>query len=160
MAIAPFGVGDELADNVAEVVRVIRESGLPNKTYSMFTEIEGEWDEVMRVVRDATFVAEKGIRTEVVLKADIRPGFNQHDGEKGPKASMRLIESSRRAPLTRAKRKTTQWRALASMRDVPISRLYLVLGPENTRRQPVADVPARRQRGVHVLGALERMFGA
>ena len=42
VAIAPFGVGDELADNVAEVVRVIRESGLPNKTYSMFTEIEGE----------------------------------------------------------------------------------------------------------------------
>lgn len=76
VAIAPFGVGDELAPEVAEVVRVIRESGLPNKTYSMFTEIEGEWDEVMRVVKDATMVlAEKGIRTEVVLKADVRPGF-------------------------------------------------------------------------------------
>ena len=76
VAIAPFGVGDELAPEVAEVVRVIRESGLPNKTYSMFTEIEGEWDDVMRVVKDATFVlAERGIRTEVVLKADIRPGF-------------------------------------------------------------------------------------
>ena len=73
MAIAPFGVGDELAP---EVVRVIRESGLPNKTYSMFTEIEGEWDEVMAVVRNATFVlAQKGIRTEVILKADVRPGF-------------------------------------------------------------------------------------
>lgn len=76
VAIAPFGVGDELAAKVAEVVKVIRESGLPNKTYSMFTEIEGEWDEVMRVVRDATFVlAQKGIRTEVILKADVRPGF-------------------------------------------------------------------------------------
>lgn len=76
VAITPFGVGDELAPEVAEVVRVIRESGLPNKTYSMFTEIEGEWDEVMAVVRDATFVlAQKGIRTEVILKADVRPGF-------------------------------------------------------------------------------------
>lgn len=76
VAIAPFGVGDELAPKVAEVVRVIRESGLPNKTYSMFTEIEGEWDEVMAVVRDATFVlAQKGIRTEVILKVDVRPGF-------------------------------------------------------------------------------------
>ena len=75
VAIAPFGVGDELAPEVAEVVR-IRESGLPNKTYSMFTEIEGEWDEVMAVVRNATFVlAQKGIRTEVILKADVRPGF-------------------------------------------------------------------------------------
>lgn len=76
VAIAPFGVGDELAEHVAEVVRVIRASGLKNRTYSMFTEIEGEWDEVMCVVKDATFVlAEKGIRTEVILKADVRPGF-------------------------------------------------------------------------------------
>lgn len=76
VAIAPFGVGDELAEHVAEVVRVIRASGLKSRTYSMFTEIEGEWDEVMRVVKDATFVlAEKGIRTEVILKADVRPGF-------------------------------------------------------------------------------------
>lgn len=75
-AIAPFGVGEELSAEVAEVVKVIRESGLPNKTYSMFTEIEGEWDEVMKVVKEATYVlAEKGIRTEVILKADIRPGF-------------------------------------------------------------------------------------
>ena len=75
VAIAPFGVGDELGPEVAEIVRIIRESGLPNRTYSMFTEIEGEWDEVMRVVKEATMIlAEKGIRTEVVLKADVRPG--------------------------------------------------------------------------------------
>jgi len=76
VAIAPFGIGDELAPEIAEVVKLIRESGLPNSTNSMFTEIEGEWDEVMKVVKDATFVlADKGIRTEVVLKADVRPGF-------------------------------------------------------------------------------------
>lgn len=76
VAIAPVGTGDELSHDVAEVVKVIRESGLPNKTSSMFTEIEGDWDDVMAVVKRATFVlAEKGIRTEVVLKADIRPGF-------------------------------------------------------------------------------------
>ena len=76
VAIAPVGVGDELAEHVAEVVKVIRESGLPNKTSSMFTEIEGDWDEVMSVVKRATMVlAERGIRTEVVLKADVRPGY-------------------------------------------------------------------------------------
>lgn len=76
LAIAPVGVGDELKEYVAEVIRVIRASGLSCRTNSMFTEIEGDWDDVMRVVRDATFVlAERGIRTEVVLKADIRPGF-------------------------------------------------------------------------------------
>ena len=76
VAIAPFGEGDELSKEVAEVIKVIRNSGLPNQTTSMFTEIEGPWDEVMEVVKQATFVlANKGIRTEVVLKADIRPGF-------------------------------------------------------------------------------------
>ena len=83
VAIAPFGVGDELADTVAEAVRIIRASGLKNRTTAMFTEIEGEWDDVFRVVKDATFVlAEKGIRTEVVLKADVRPGFENMIEEK------------------------------------------------------------------------------
>lgn len=83
VAIAPFGIGDELAAEVSEVVRVIRESGLPNRTTSMFTEIEGKWDEVMQVVKDATFVlAQKGIRVEVVLKADVRPGFTNMINEK------------------------------------------------------------------------------
>lgn len=77
VSIAPVGTGEELSKEVAQVVKIIRESGLPNKTYSMFTEIEGEWDAVMDVVKRATFaLAEKGIRTEVVLKADIRPGFS------------------------------------------------------------------------------------
>lgn len=76
VAIAPFGEGEELSEYVAECVSIIRASGLKNETHSMFTEIEGEYDEVMDVVKRATFaLTEKGIRTEVVLKADIRPGF-------------------------------------------------------------------------------------
>ena len=83
VAIAPCGTGEELSPYVAEVVKVIRESGLPSRTNSMFTEIEGDWDEVMGVVKKATMVlAERGIRTEVVLKADIRPEFtNMMDGK-------------------------------------------------------------------------------
>jgi uncharacterized protein YqgV (UPF0045/DUF77 family) len=62
-------------DAVAAAVRVVRESGLPNRTSSMFTEIEGEWDEVMDVVRRATeAVLPFGSRVSLVLKADIRPG--------------------------------------------------------------------------------------
>lgn len=76
LAIAPVGTGDELAKEVAEVISVIEKSGLKHRTNSMFTEIEGPWDEVMQVVKDAAFVlADKGIRTEVVFKADIRPGY-------------------------------------------------------------------------------------
>lgn len=93
VAIAPCGVGEELSQEVAEVIRVIRASGLPNRTNSMFTEIEGEWDAVMQVVKEATFVlAEKGIRTEVVLKADVRPGFTGMMQEKTRKVE-RILEA-------------------------------------------------------------------
>lgn len=63
-------------DAVAAAVKVVRESGLPNRTTSMFTEIEGEWDEVMDVVKRATAaVGLFGSRVSLVLKADIRPGY-------------------------------------------------------------------------------------
>lgn len=64
-----------VSDAVAAAVRVVHESGLPNRTSSMFTEIEGSWDEVMGVVKEATeAVAQYGTRVSLVLKADIRPG--------------------------------------------------------------------------------------
>lgn len=78
---APAGTGDETSVHtaVAAAVKVVRESGLPNRTSSMFTEIEGEWDEVMDVIKRATeAVGRYGSRVSLVLKADIRPG---HTGE-------------------------------------------------------------------------------
>ncbi len=64
---------------VAAAVRVVRESGLPHQTTAMFTYLEGDWDEVMDVVKRAVdAVAELAPRVGLVLKADIRPG---HTGE-------------------------------------------------------------------------------
>lgn len=77
-SISPMA-GDEtggVAEAVAAAVRVVRESGLPHETNAMFTNIEGEWDEVMDVVKRAVdVVAESSPRVGLVLKADIRPGF-------------------------------------------------------------------------------------
>lgn len=71
--------GDSVHDAVAAAVAVVRASGLPNRTDSMFTTIEGEWDEVFEVIRRATdAVGAYGSRVSLVLKADIRPG---HVGE-------------------------------------------------------------------------------
>ncbi len=65
-----------VTDAVAQAVRVVRESGLPNETNAMFTNIEGEWDEVMAVVKAAVdAVAAVSPRVGLVLKADIRPGW-------------------------------------------------------------------------------------
>jgi uncharacterized protein (TIGR00106 family) len=74
-SVAPSGAGDSVSEAVAEAVRVVRDSGLPNRTSSMFTEIEGDWDECMDVVRRAVeAVGRFGPRVSLVLKADIRPG--------------------------------------------------------------------------------------
>ncbi|GAB3385400.1 thiamine-binding protein [Humibacter soli] len=81
-SVAPSGTGrdgDSVHDAVAAAVRIVRESGLPNRTDSMFTTVEGEWDEVFDVIKRATdAVGAYGSRVSLVLKADIRPG---HTGE-------------------------------------------------------------------------------
>ncbi|TFB53886.1 thiamine-binding protein [Cryobacterium tagatosivorans] len=77
-SVAPSGAHDSqgsVHNAVAAAVRVVRDSGLPNHTDSMFTTIEGEWDEVFAVVKAATeAVAQWGPRVSLVLKADIRAG--------------------------------------------------------------------------------------
>lgn len=81
-SVAPSGGANEDAsvhDAVAAAVAIVRASGLPNRTDSMFTTIEGDWDEVFDVVKRATeAVGAYGPRVSLVLKADIRPG---HSGE-------------------------------------------------------------------------------
>jgi uncharacterized protein (TIGR00106 family) len=72
-SVTPLGVGDSVGEQVAEAVRVVRESGLPNRTDAMFTTIEGEWDEVMDVIKQAVDAIDAP-RVSLVLKADIRPG--------------------------------------------------------------------------------------
>lgn len=77
-SISPSG-GDEtggVSEAVVRAVKVVRDSGLPNETTSMFTTVEGEWDEVMAVVKRAVeVVGEESPRVSLVLKADIRPGY-------------------------------------------------------------------------------------
>ena len=70
---APDG---SVSEAVAAAVRVVRESGLPNETTAMFTTLEGGWDECMDVVKRACeAVAAVSPRVALVLKADIRPGW-------------------------------------------------------------------------------------
>ncbi|HEX7536252.1 MAG TPA: thiamine-binding protein [Dermatophilaceae bacterium] len=77
-SVAPSGsdASGSVSEAVAAAVAIVRESGLPNHTDSMFTTVEGTWDECMDVVRRACeAVAAFGPRVSLVLKADIRPGF-------------------------------------------------------------------------------------
>ena len=74
-SVTPLGTGEAVGDLVAEAVRVVRASGLPNRTDAMFTTIEGSWDETMAVVKQAVdAVAARAPRVSLVVKADMRPG--------------------------------------------------------------------------------------
>jgi uncharacterized protein (TIGR00106 family) len=75
-SVTPLGAGDSVGEIVADAVKVVRESGLPNRTDSMFTEIEGDsWAEVMAVVQRAVeAVAARSTRVSTVIKADWRTG--------------------------------------------------------------------------------------
>ncbi|MCW3816775.1 MTH1187 family thiamine-binding protein [Micromonospora sp. DR5-3] len=92
-SITPLGVGESVGDLVADAVRVVRESGLPNRTDAMFTSVEGEWDEVMAVVKRAVdTVAAQAPRVSLVLKADLRPGVTDALTAKVAHVESRLAE--------------------------------------------------------------------
>lgn len=79
-SVSPSGTGrgdGSVSEAVAAAVKVVRDSGLPHRTSAMFTEIEGpDWDTVMDVVKRATEAVQPfGSRVSLVLKADIRPGY-------------------------------------------------------------------------------------
>ena len=87
ISISPSG-GDEtggVSASVADAVRVIRASGLPCETNAMFTNIEGEWDEVMAVLKQCVdAMTATHPRVSLVVKADIRPG---HTGQLAAKVA-------------------------------------------------------------------------
>lgn len=93
-SIAPLGAGESVTDAVTDAVAVVRESGLPYRLDSMFTTVEGDWDEVFAVVRRASdTLTARGHRVSLVMKADIRPG---RTGELTGKVSRVETELDRR----------------------------------------------------------------
>lgn len=100
MALFAFSVAPSASDDsgsvsaaVADALRVVRDSGLPYELTSMFTTLEGEWDEVMPVVRAACdAVAAHGPRVSLVLKADLRPGHEGQLSAKVDRVNARLAE--------------------------------------------------------------------
>ena len=79
-----------VTEAVAAAVRVVRESGLPHETNAMFTNIEGEWDEVMAVVKRAV---------DVVAEVSPRVGLGSRPtSDRGTTASSPPRSSGSRRP--------------------------------------------------------------
>jgi len=93
-SISPLGVGESVSEQVADVVRLVRASGLANETNAMFTNVEGEYDDVMALIRACVMkVAETAPRVSVVIKIDHRPGVTNALEHKVEAVEARLRDS-------------------------------------------------------------------
>ncbi|MDH4226980.1 MAG: MTH1187 family thiamine-binding protein [Deltaproteobacteria bacterium] len=73
--VMPVGTGESLGDAVSEIMKIIDESGLPYRVNPMGTVVEGNWEDVMALIRKChDHVASKAPRIITGIKIDDRPG--------------------------------------------------------------------------------------
>ena len=82
-SIFPTDKGTSVSPYVAKSVRIIRDSGLPYRLGPMSTAVEGEWDEVMAVVKRCFMELKKDCsRIYMTLQMDYREGaVNRIEGK-------------------------------------------------------------------------------
>jgi uncharacterized protein (TIGR00106 family) len=93
-SIVPIGVGSSIGDKVAEVLGIVDASGLPYKVTPMGTVIEGEWDEVMKLLKEChttIMLTEERVVTSITI--DDRPGKLNRINEKVYSIERRLGKS-------------------------------------------------------------------
>jgi uncharacterized protein (TIGR00106 family) len=74
-SITPLGLTESVGATVAQAVRLVRASGLTSETNAMFTNAEGDWDEVLALIKTCVVKAAEGApRVSVVVEIDCRPG--------------------------------------------------------------------------------------
>jgi len=74
-SIMPVGKGESLSVDVAEAIKIVSESGLPSKTGAMSSSVEGDWDEVMGLIKKCRDkLLEKANRVYLIIKIDERKG--------------------------------------------------------------------------------------
>jgi uncharacterized protein (TIGR00106 family) len=91
-SIAPVGAGESLSSYVAEVFWIIHESGLPYEHHAMGTNIEGDWNEVMaliKVCRDR--ILERADRVSILIKIDDRKGVTDGLSRKVASAKAKML---------------------------------------------------------------------
>lgn len=69
-SIIPIGVGSSIGDQLARVLKIVDASGLPYKVNPMGTVIEGNWNDVMRLIKkchDALMKTEDRVLTTVSI---------------------------------------------------------------------------------------------
>jgi uncharacterized protein (TIGR00106 family) len=74
-SIIPIGAGESLSAQVAEAFKIIEASGVPHEHHAMGTNLEGDWDDVMSVIKACRDrLLERTNRVSLAIKIDDRKG--------------------------------------------------------------------------------------
>lgn len=78
LSVIPLNGDTHLSDEIAQVVRRISESGLPYQLTPSGTCIEGEWDEVMRVIKEChQHMLERSPHVFTTIRIEDEPGARE-----------------------------------------------------------------------------------
>ena len=105
IAIVPIGVGLSLSAYVAACERVFTEAGLDPTLHANGTNIEGEWDEVMAVIRACRVrMLENSNRISIGIRIDERKGVTDGIRKKVASAKAKMNAASAELGIRNAER--------------------------------------------------------
>ena len=91
VSIFSIGVGESLSGPVAEAFRIIRASELSYEHHAMGTNLEGDWDEVMAVIKACRDrLLESSHRVSITIRIDDRKGLRDRMSKKVASADAKL----------------------------------------------------------------------
>jgi len=74
-SIIPIGQGESLSEAVAKAFEVVAQSGIAHENHAMGTNLEGDWDEVMGVIKACRDrLLQSAGRVSLSVKIDDRVG--------------------------------------------------------------------------------------
>lgn len=93
-SIIPVGIGSSVGDQIAEVLKIVDASGLPYRINPMGTVVEGEWDDIMKLIKKChETVLNTGERVITAISIDDRKGKPNRIEEKIKSIERRLGKS-------------------------------------------------------------------
>lgn len=96
-SIIPIGTGSSIGDQIARVLKIVDASGLPYRINPMGTVVEGEWDDIMQLIRNChETVLKTGERVVTSISIDDRKGKANRIEEKIKSIERRIGKSLRK----------------------------------------------------------------
>ncbi|HHW20378.1 MAG TPA: MTH1187 family thiamine-binding protein [Thermodesulfovibrio thiophilus] len=74
-SIVPLGAGASVSSYVAKVIKIVDESGLSYRFHAMGTIVEGEWDQIMNLIKKCRDTLMNEVERVIIdIKIDDRKG--------------------------------------------------------------------------------------